>query len=98
MQLCFCRTVQKQSYATFGPLPACGLPVERYTSLFFLCCATLWATRKEFEMTANSVVRARIDEQTKKRCRRRIEGNGPHRVRRLPPDDGQDRQGEGVAV
>jgi len=49
-------------------------------------------------MTANSVVRARIGEQTKNESRRCTEGNGADCVRRLPPDDGQDRPGKCAAV
>ncbi len=48
-------------------------------------------------MTANSVVRARIDERTKNEAAAVLKAMGLT-VRRFPPDDGQDRQGEGVAV
>jgi hypothetical protein len=41
-------------------------PLRTWTPLVFsLRCATLWPNRKEVAMTANSVVRARIDERTK---------------------------------
>ena len=48
-------------------------------------------------MAANSVVRARIDEQTKNEAAAVLKAMGLT-IRCLPPDDGQDRQGKGAPV